>query len=627
MGGVLLVALAAGSIVEFVAGVAVQDRLVPRDLDRDERIVVINFAGDEVDPEHGMRSAQGFVYGLMSAIAAESGALAIGLVEFDSPAFADGGSGRAFVVGAESMGEIGIIPLLDVTIEQSVPGIPLLTDYRVDPLSSELAGIGVPIPEQAGVIRVVPAAMRVPALANGAIVHVPESEVTSSAARLRTVVPGLVVRLAELAMSTEITAVSDAAFTLGDQDVPLERGSLRVRWSDELDEAGDDAVVSHNDLAPDGADRSILDGAIVLVGSTDPAQTSFVNTPAGPLPPVLIHANALNTLLNAEYLTPGPPAVPGIAGIAAALIVIALRRTIFRVVGTLAIVVASLLIARWAASNGTLFAPLIVPVTAVATAMLLEGERQVAALNERRQLRSLFSQYVPATVADELVGARGQAARDGERVVITALFCDLRGFTRLAAQLEPSQVRVLLNTYYEEFGRLAFNAGGTVMQYTGDEIFVVFGAPVATSDHGAAAIRCARSMFDHLADLNSILAAADLPAITFGIGIHSGEVVAAHVGSSFRMQYSVIGDAVNVASRHVSAAAAGQIVISQSTVDLAEPPPDGRQVDLELKGVEGARHAFIVQAGPTSSRGSMEHSSLEQRESGSLSAIGDSAVG
>ncbi len=89
------------------------------------------------------------------------------------------------------------------------------------------------------------------------------------------------------------------------------------------------------------------------------------------------------------------------------------------------------------------------------------------------------------------------------------------------------------------------------MQYTGDEIFVVFGAPLPIANHATAAIECARAMFAQLNALNLMLQQQDMPPINFGIGIHSGEVVAAHVGSSFRMQYSVIGDTVNVAGRHV----------------------------------------------------------------------------
>jgi len=98
---------------------------------------------------------------------------------------------------------------------------------------------------------------------------------------------------------------------------------------------------------------------------------------------------------------------------------------------------------------------------------------------------------------------------------------------------------------------VAFHSGGTIMQYTGDEIFAVFGAPLPIANHAKAAIECARAMFAQLNALNLMLQQQDMPPINFGIGIHSGEVVAAHVGSSSRMQYSVIGDTVNVAGRHV----------------------------------------------------------------------------
>lgn len=243
-------------------------------------------------------------------------------------------------------------------------------------------------------------------------------------------------------------------------------------------------------------------------------------------------------------------------------------------------------------------AVVLVPVVAVGAVSCRLLLRQAEAGSERRRVRQLFVQYVPDFVARQLLDSGRQfSALDGERHTVTALFVDLRGFTPLAARLEPSQIRVLLNEFYDCMGNAVFAEGGTVLQYVGDEVFAVFGAPLQMDAHAATALRCARAMFGGLDGLQAALAVHGLPPVNFGIGLHSGEVVAAHVGSAARMQYSVIGDAVNVASRHASLAEPGEIVVSATTASLVDVP-DGRVDSAALKGVATSVEVRRIQAGP-----------------------------
>jgi adenylate cyclase len=253
-----------------------------------------------------------------------------------------------------------------------------------------------------------------------------------------------------------------------------------------------------------------------------------------------------------------------------------------------------------AADAGRLL-PVVLPVAAVWVAVALCGVvRQLESITERRRLRALFAQYVPASVVEQLVASgRGQQAASGERVALTALFCDLRSFTPLAARLEPSQVRDLLNVFYEALAGVVFDAGGTVLQYTGDDIFAVFGAPLPDPDHAPRALACARRMFDRLPALNDELASRGLPPLNYGIGLHSGDAVAAHVGSSVRMQYAVIGDTINVASRHCTLAREGQIMLSDVTKALIGDVPDAEPINgVQLKGVADERQVHRIQQGP-----------------------------
>ena len=150
------------------------------------------------------------------------------------------------------------------------------------------------------------------------------------------------------------------------------------------------------------------------------------------------------------------------------------------------------------------------------------------------------------------------------------LFVDLRGFTPLSVTLDPGEIRRLLDRFYEYVSALVLAEDGTVMQFVGDEVYAVFGAPLTREDHAAAALRVACRIQDDRARLDEQLAADGLPPIRFGIGVHSGPAVAAHVGTATRSQYSVIGDTVNVGSRLCSLADAGQVVASGPTMTVAE---------------------------------------------------------
>jgi adenylate cyclase len=381
-----------------------------------------------------------------------------------------------------------------------------------------------------------------------------------------------------------------------------------VRWASGLDNIDDDQVVTFGELERGDVDLARFADAIVLVGVADPVHASTVETPVGRVPPVFVHANAVNTLLTRQYASTVPswPFTMATALVCVMVASLPYRHTLLRWGLVAAVVSGSFGIVAALGRSGRVAPAVLLPLGAIAAAITVEIVRQVVASAERRRLRALFSAYVPATVAQQLVeSGRAEQATAGERHEVTALFCDLRGFTPLAGQLDPGQVRELLNTYYRELGSILFDEGGTILQYTGDEIFAVFGAPVPASDHPERALQCARRMFASLPALNQALAEHGLPAVNFGIGLHSGDVVAAHVGSDARMQYSVIGDTINVGSRHCRMAREGQIVVSAATTARLGTLDDAERIeDVEFKGLADRRVAFRIQAGPQATSGS-----------------------
>jgi adenylate cyclase len=400
----------------------------------------------------------------------------------------------------------------------------------------------------------------------------------------------------------------DGIVVAGRRHVPTDRaGDLRVSWAAGLTPGGA-GIVSALDVLQGRVPAERIRGRTVVVGLTDPAFAERHRTPVGELPGVLVHANAANTMLTGAWVRPVPVAetlawifcLTALVGAAAAVL-------------PLWLVPLPAVLAAWGylglagvRVDGGRLMDVVRPVSAVLAAMLgtvlLRG---AAEFRQRRQVQSLFGEYVPARVVAQLLDeGRVEAATGGERLDVAVLFCDLRGFTTMAESLEPGQVRDVLNAYYRATTRIVFDHGGTVMQYVGDEVFAVFGAPIPKADAAATALDCAVAMQQAADDLNRQLAGRELPAVAYGIGVHAGEVVAAHVGNEIRRQYAMVGDPVNVGSRLCGQARAGEVVASDAVLRRAGQPVTAEPLGpLPLKGKREPVQAFRVSAGTPSGTG------------------------
>ncbi|MBX7056649.1 MAG: HAMP domain-containing protein [Leptospirales bacterium] len=174
-----------------------------------------------------------------------------------------------------------------------------------------------------------------------------------------------------------------------------------------------------------------------------------------------------------------------------------------------------------------------------------------AGLAEKETLRDAFGKMVDPAVRD--LALSGALKLGGELREATVLFCDLRGFTTLSEAIPPQALVQLLNRYFERMSLAIHEQGGMINKYVGDAILAVFGPPGDQPHAASRALRAARAMRRELEALNAELRAEQSGVLDNGIGIHSGMVVAGNIGSSFRMEYTVIGDVVNVASRLESA--------------------------------------------------------------------------
>ena len=171
----------------------------------------------------------------------------------------------------------------------------------------------------------------------------------------------------------------------------------------------------------------------------------------------------------------------------------------------------------------------------------------IRGLREKDICEINFGKYMSPEISEKIL--KGEISPDGELSEVTILFCDLRGYTPFVEKRDPKDVVTFLNTYFSEMEKMIRQHNGIILQYIGDEIEAVFGAPVHEPDHADMAVRAAIAMRQRLHALNEQRKLSGEKPIEHGIGIHTGEVLAGSVGSQERLTYAMVGDTVNIASR------------------------------------------------------------------------------
>lgn len=203
---------------------------------------------------------------------------------------------------------------------------------------------------------------------------------------------------------------------------------------------------------------------------------------------------------------------------------------------------------------------------------------------QQAEQRLALERFLAPEVAD-MVAANPQIRLGGVNQKVSVMFADIRGFTQFSEHTEPERVVEVLNEYFTRVTDVILDHGGMIDKYIGDAVMAVFGVPISKEDDAANAVRSALQIQSLVAEMNRDAAARGWPELAVGIGINTGTATAGNIGSPRRLDYTVVGDAVNIASRLMDNASGGQVLISQPTAD--ELGPEFKLRKLRARRVRG----------------------------------------
>jgi adenylate cyclase len=378
---------------------------------------------------------------------------------------------------------------------------------------------------------------------------------------------------------------------LGHFDFPLDRGGRTL-----INYAGGPGsfpVLPYHLVAEGAYPPSTFDNALVLVGFYAPGLGDYYFTPFAkdqPMYGIEVHANIVNTLLASGPIAPlSLPANLSIAfflGFGSIFLYQAVRPLWgFACLAalTLAFYLAnSILFARHGIYLEAVY-PLLAVIGSYLTALVYNF---VVEQRDRQRVTRLFGRYVAPQVVEEILSVGEENLRlGGTKRKVTLLFIDIRGFTPLSEKLSPEEVVKVLNEYFEMVTRSIFENKGTVDKFMGDAAMALFNAPLPLEDHALWAVKAAKAITEEGAALQQRVLEMSGVTLHFGIGINTGEAIVGNIGSENRMEYTAIGDAVNLAARLESNAKPGQVLVSETVYqEVAGRLPLEPVGEIQVKG-------------------------------------------
>lgn len=344
------------------------------------------------------------------------------------------------------------------------------------------------------------------------------------------------------------------ALKLCDHEIPLDENQEAL-----IPYAGHKGIfkyISATDVINEKVKRGDIQDSIVLIGATAPGLLDLRTSPVDAIyPGVEAHANMIGGILNGsiksypEFSSSIEFCLILLLGLTLSFVLPKLSPTSSTLVtvslGTV-LIFSDLYI--WHYHNMVLkVAPLIISIMAIYILNMAVGF--VYESRGKRQLANMFGQYVPPQLVKEMAKNPDTYNLESRNQVITVLFSDVRGFTNISEKLNPESLSDLMNEYLTPMTKLIHDSNGTIDKYMGDAIMAFWGAPVNQEDHAKLALKTALAMIKQLEYINEKFKIKGWPKIDIGIGLNTGEMTVGNMGSSFRMAYTVMGDAVNLGSR------------------------------------------------------------------------------
>ncbi|MBT3220464.1 MAG: adenylate/guanylate cyclase domain-containing protein, partial [Proteobacteria bacterium] len=339
---------------------------------------------------------------------------------------------------------------------------------------------------------------------------------------------------------------SEGSIHIGDRVVQSYNGHLLLNYR------GSFPTYSVVDLVDGHLPPDALKDKIALIGYTNLAQDT-VKTPFGRRPGVEVHATVVDNILRGDSLRRTTPLVDFFFALLPGLLVCVLffRRlpATVQILGSLTVFCGAIGVAHFLFVSADMWIALVGPliVGGATSAVCLAGAYLQEGL-QRRYLRSTFAHYLSDELVEELVADPSRVSLKGERRDLTVLFSDIRNFTNFSEKLSPEELANFLNAYFTPMTRAVMYNGGYVDKFIGDALMAIFGAPVANTKHANHACQSALDMFAALDGIRPLAERHDIE-LAIGCGINTGEMVVGNMGSHVRFDYTVLGDAVNFASR------------------------------------------------------------------------------
>ena len=395
--------------------------------------------------------------------------------------------------------------------------------------------------------------------------------------------------------------IKDREFILNDIKIPLDNnGTMLINYYSR--DKGISVIPFAHVLEPEFLELNpnYFRGKLVLVGSTASyLQDSFPTPVDINMPGVLIHANAIRTILNKEFIQ----LIPNLYYLFLIMVLVVLvyfktikKGSLLGLIISASLFVFLIVAQRFMYHYGVYIESAILAFSLVIGYLIAFFVNFLGIKEERNRVKSIFKQYVSPNIVERFISGEEDLAEHGKERVVSVLFADIVGFTSMCEELPPEKVVAQLNEVLDVLTEEVFKHQGTLDKFMGDALMAVWGSPVEQVEHAELAVECATKMLVAIEKLNEKWLKEGNPSLSVGVSISSGHVIAGNIGAKKHKDYTVIGDVVNIGSRLQPLTREGySIVIEEKTKELVKDKYTVKRIgDITVKGKKNKVSAWTV---------------------------------